>query len=378
MSLFLPCIKLWFTILVSIIGIVIIQSILASFPRVNQNVLSFHIFLNNCLGYCLVLVPGYWLCKFTRSYDLGDDSKAKKLLKFIFYERSSNPSDNFKQDLIQDIHNTNTFKNDLFTFIYCFGGLQASYLVWGVLQEKMMSESYGSSDNSKFVDAQMLVFLNRGLSTILSAIVLLMNEGISSKNPPPFYKYSYCTLSNIISSWCQYEALKYVSFPTQVLAKTCKIIPVMIMGKLISGKKYQFYEYITAFGIWMGMAIFQYFTANKHSDVTTCVSGIILLIGYLVSDSFTATWQGRIFTQYYVTPLQMVFATSFLSSILTSISLYQTDSFKKTFIFITQHPEFLTDCLMLSVSSACGQLFIFKTISKFGPIVFTIIMTIRQ
>lgn len=32
------------------------------------------------------------------------------------------------------------FRKDLFTFIYCFGGLQASYLIWGVIQEKMMSE----------------------------------------------------------------------------------------------------------------------------------------------------------------------------------------------------------------------------------------------
>lgn len=31
-------------------------------------------------------------------------------------------------------------KKDLITFLYCFGGLQASYLVWGVIQEKMMSQ----------------------------------------------------------------------------------------------------------------------------------------------------------------------------------------------------------------------------------------------
>ncbi len=35
----------------------------------------------------------------------------------------------------------------------------------------------------------------------------------------PLFKYSFCSFSNIMSSWCQYEALKYVSFPTQVLAK---------------------------------------------------------------------------------------------------------------------------------------------------------------
>ena len=36
------------------------------------------------------------------------------------------------------------------------------------------------------------------------------------------------------------------------------------------------------------------------------------------------------------------------------------------------------DCLLTAISSALGQLFIFATISKFGPVVFTIIMTVRQ
>ena len=34
--------------------------------------------------------------------------------------------------------------------------------------------------------------------------------------------------------------------------------------------------------------------------------------------------------------------------------------------------------LVLSITSATGQLFIFYTIKEFGPIVFTIIMTTRQ
>jgi len=39
----------------------------------------------------------------------------------------------------------------------------------------------------------------------------------------------------------------------------------MLMGKLVSGKKYHYYEYVTAIGIWIGMAMFQFFTENKHS-----------------------------------------------------------------------------------------------------------------
>lgn len=37
------------------------------------------------------------------------------------------------------------------------------------------------------------------------------------------------------------------------------------MGKILSGKNYHYYEYVTAIGIWIGMAMFQFFTENKHS-----------------------------------------------------------------------------------------------------------------
>lgn len=43
-----------------------------------------------------------------------------------------------------------------------------------------------------------------------------------------------------------------------------------------------------------------------------------------------------------------------------------------------QFPKFVFDCLILSVCSAAGQLFIYYTIATFGPVVFVIIMTIRQ
>ena len=72
----------------------------------------------------------------------------------------------------------------------------------------------------------------------------------------PFYKYSFCSLSNILSSWFQYEALKFVSFPTQVLAKACKVIPVMLMGKVVSGNKYPLFDWATAAQLGVGTSIF--------------------------------------------------------------------------------------------------------------------------
>lgn len=107
-----------------------------------------------------------------------------------------------------------------------------SYLTWGVLQEKIMTREYVGLDGktkSMFKDSQFLVFSNRFLAFIIAIIYLGVKQPL--RHRAPLFKYSYASFSNIMSAWLQYEALKFISFPTQVLAKSCKIIPVMLMGR---------------------------------------------------------------------------------------------------------------------------------------------------
>lgn len=54
----------------------------------------------------------------------------------------------------------------------------------------------------------------------------------------PWYTYLLVSCSNVIATTCQYEALKYVSFPVQTLGKCAKMMPVMIWGIFILRKRY--------------------------------------------------------------------------------------------------------------------------------------------
>lgn len=173
--------------------------------------------------------------------------------------------------------------------------------------------------------------------------------------------------------------MKLSNLTTQVLAKSCKIIPVMIMGKIISKSKYEFYEYLTAALISIGMVFFMMGSADesKASSVTT-LTGIFLLTLYMIFDSFTSNWQGDLFKTYGMTSIQMMCGINLFSTLFTSASLTLQGGFMESLGFAAAHPKFIVDCIVLSISSALGQLFIFFTISSFGPVVFTIIMTVRQ
>ena len=100
---------------------------------------------------------------------------------------------------------------------FCSGGLLTSYLIWGLLQERIMAYNYSETESTseRFRNSQFLVFMNR-IFALFVALMVTATQRRHSAHQPPLYKYSYGSFSNIISSWCQYEALKFVSFPVQV------------------------------------------------------------------------------------------------------------------------------------------------------------------
>lgn len=113
--------------------------------------------------------------------------------------------------------------------LFCFVGLQISYLLWGVVQEQLMTQEYKFG---KFKSSAFCVFGNRFLALFISLAIVIF-RGLTTTKPmkiAPYYWYIPSSLSNSLSSWAQYEALKFVSFPTQVLSKSCKIIPVMLVS----------------------------------------------------------------------------------------------------------------------------------------------------
>ncbi|XP_075227880.1 adenosine 3'-phospho 5'-phosphosulfate transporter 1 isoform X2 [Lycorma delicatula] len=357
----------------------------------------------NLLGYATIFIPGFFIFKYIKTSKYLDRSGPNCFARVIRLCFTGGTTDTGGDRLLptsdksESINRTNSgigvassvvpisshsrsTRQDALLLMFCFVGLQGSYLTWGLLQEKVMTQEYDNSagEVGYFKDSQFLVFVNRILAFILSGIYISLTR--QPRHPMPLYKYVFCSFSNIMSSWCQYEALKFISFPTQVLSKACKIIPVMIMGKFVSNQKFEHYEYITGVTISLGMAFFMFGSVQnlKGDETETTFSGVILLAAYILFDSFTSNWQGALFNQYKMSSVQMMCGVNLFSCLFTVVSLAQQGGFSQSINFMTRFPKFIIDCILLSITSAAGQFFIFFTISVFGPVVFVIIMAIRQ
>jgi adenosine 3'-phospho 5'-phosphosulfate transporter B2 len=175
-----------------------------------------------------------------------------------------------------------------FKLIFSFFGLQISYLLWGLLQERIMTRKYA---DEKFSNSQFLVFVNRFLAMIIAYISLKMFYPMKKLTPtgPPLFQYGIISYANCMSTWFQYESLLYISFPVQVIAKSVKTIPVMILGKFVSGKTYPFRQYILMFIMATGIAIFLSgyqesgtvkLTSKRAKQNIKTLNGVRLLICY--------------------------------------------------------------------------------------------------
>lgn len=243
-----------------------------------------------------------------------------------------------------------------------------------------MAIKYAGADgvDENFRNSLFLEFMNRFLAVFISSSLLII-----MKNPvhrAPVYMYSYNAFSNVMSSWFQYEALKYVSFPVQVLAKASKVIPVMLMSRLVMNKTYTLLEYMTGLMISVGLFLF---LVNSDDSVRmkgheATVSGVILMCGYLLFDTFTVNWQGKLYQKYQMSSIQMMAGSNLFSILFASVSLLEQGGFSEAYAFMWRHPSFIFHISILSTASTIGQLFIYFTIHEFGPVTFTIIMTVRQ
>ncbi len=117
-----------------------------------------------------------------------------------------------------------------------------------------MTQPWGEK-NVKFDHSVFLVMCNRITSMSIASVIMLARRE-SFAPCAPIQSYLAISISNMLATTCQYEALLYVSFPTQTLGKSAKMIPVMLWGTLLSRKIYSLKDYTAAMSVTIGCSLF--------------------------------------------------------------------------------------------------------------------------
>ncbi|KAG0585417.1 hypothetical protein M758_2G009800 [Ceratodon purpureus] len=269
---------------------------------------------------------------------------------------------------------------------FCVGGVMSTLVIYGLLQEKIMRAPYGATDHAEFFNFPLFIVLCNRLLTCVVCLLLLVVRGGQIAPVAPLYKYAGVSLSNVAATTCQYEALKYVSFPVQTLSKSAKMVPVMMWGTAIMQKRYTYYDYLVALFVTLGCTMFflsgttQLQVAALRHPVSGDDSlwGLLLIAGYLGFDGFTSTFQDKLFKGYNMEIYNQILYVTLCSCVLSMAGLFMQGHWLPALEFLSRHPDCLLDIALLSAAASTSQFFISYTIRTFGALVFATIMTTRQ
>ncbi|KAM0789872.1 hypothetical protein ACM66B_006718 [Microbotryomycetes sp. NB124-2] len=288
-------------------------------------------------------------------------------------------------------------------------GLVVIYSLYGVLQEKIMRSSTYGPNNEHFTSSSLLIVVNR-LFSITTGCAILWYK--SSKSPEhgsfgarlrpasPYVAYASVAFFNFLSTTCQYEALKYVSYTTQSLAKTSKMIPVLAVGAVVWKKQHKPKEWIAGAVILLGCATYLFSAPpaghKPHQDATQSsgflngLLGALFLVGYLFFDGLVSTTQEKVFGKNPSSsdpfgpesPVldQMVWTNCFACAIAVTAALVSnaTGTLLPNLRLLMTSASLLWDVVVFSGASAVGLIILLNTIASFGALTSSLIMTIRQ
>ena len=167
----------------------------------------------------------------------------------------------------------------------------------------------------------------------------------------------------------------------QVIGKSCKPIPVMVLGVLVGRKKYPALKYLFIMMIVAGVALFMYkdSAAQKAGSSDSLIGvGELLLLVSLTCDGLTGAVQERMKAEHGTKSGHMMLAMNKWSIGYLLVALLITGEGVQFISFLQRHPSVLWELASFSVASALGQFFIFMTVSDFGPLPCSIITTTRS
>lgn len=265
-------------------------------------------------------------------------------------------------------------------------------LTWAYLQEKLTTTPHGPPGQTEVFKYP--VFLNtiQSLFAATTGAVYLWFSTPKGSSVPPIIPSSrilmpllLVALTSSLASPFGYASLAHIDYITFLLAKSCKLLPVMFLHITVFRKRYPLYKYMVVAAVTAGVAVFTLHSGKKgksHGSASTernSAWGLLLLGINLLFDGLTNSTQDYIFGSFqpYSGP-QMMCANNLMSMIVMATYLVLSPWLVHTGIgewlgmdiagsagelddalaFMARYPSVWSDILGFAACGAVGQVFI--------------------
>ncbi|GKA25761.1 UDP-galactose/UDP-glucose transporter 2-like protein [Tanacetum coccineum] len=253
-------------------------------------------------------------------------------------------------------------------FLICSSGFFFGYLVNGICEEYVYNRlqfSYGWY----FTFVQGFVYL-----------ALLRLQGFSPvKMVNPWSMYIKLSAVLMGSHGLTKGSLAYLNYPAQLMFKSTKVLPVMIMGAFIPGlrRKYPPCEYFASVLLVIGLILFTLADANTSPNFN--VIGVVMVTGALIMDSFLGNLQEAIFTvNHDTTQMEMLYCSTIVGTPFLIPPMIFTGELFRAWKSCYENPYVYGVLIFEAVATFVGQVSVLSLIAIFGAATTALVTTARK
>ncbi|PWN94256.1 UAA transporter [Acaromyces ingoldii] len=334
----------------------------------------------------------------------------------------------------------------------CTGSIYVSFLLWALLQERLTTTPYvlpasllhpsQSSREEYFSSPLVLNALQALFSTLVAATYLSVRGSTKGKakeswaailgldaltpsgaqrarkSPPKsatskgekgngqaggkstalvsplLLRYVQIAASQSLSSLLALHSLSHgIPYPTLTLAKSCKLVPVLLANVVLYRRRFAPYKYVVVTLVTLGISLFMLAAPSKKksSSADSSLVGLLLLLANQALDGTTNSTQDEVFGTFTISGPQMMLVMNFFSFALMAASLVlpmpsffggsggrSAGELARTVAFVHRHPEVSRDLIGYALAGSIGQVAIFETLERFGSLTLVAITVTRK
>ena len=272
--------------------------------------------------------------------------------------------------------------------IVCCLGVFISFSYFAVMQEDVYVVQ---PNGERFSMTFFALVFERTVNALCALVAIFVFGGSGYKLPLKDIFRSGST--QMLAMAASNEALRYVSYPTQVLGKSCKMVPVMLGGLVLGGRKFSRFQYLSVAFVTFGVFLFNYgkpSSSGKSASVReNSTYGLILIFLSLVFDAITGGLQDKVKVSTKIlnpshrktakpSAHESMLYTNLSGAIIAFAFAIVTGQIASGIEFCAKYPKVLKAIVSYSFASAVGQNFIYYTITSFDVLVLTTVTTTRK
>lgn len=172
-------------------------------------------------------------------------------------------------------------------------------------------------------------------------------------------------------------ALSYLNYPTQLIFKSCKLIPVMIGSIIIQGKRYGFLDYTAAVTMCIGLTMFT--LADSKTSPNFNILGVIIISLALLCDAVIGNVQEKVMKQFQATNNEVVFYSYVIASIYLLGFTLVSGVLQDGFVYCSEDPiTKYTNIFLLSMSGYLGLQAVLTLLRICGAPITVTVTTMRK